>query len=300
MTEQQVVSRRSVLLGAAAGAAGVSSAGGLLTGPTAAGSVAPAAAEKKVPLWRPAYDRGILYGAATATWQIGRQALQRAVQAARRHLVHAGRLPLVRAEAHPGLASSTSPSATRSSSIAERNKQLVFGAHLVWDEGFGEGWTDKDLWDIGEKRARKLLFGTLRKTVRRYRGRVHIWSVANEVIVNGPDDSKGGLRLDVPWIHTIGPEYVATAFHQAHEADPDACLILNDFGYETVNEFGDKPSTKRAATLKVLDRLLDQERPGPWRSASRHTYSRTSSRTGSTRRRTAVSSASSPTAGCRS
>ena len=34
--------------------------------------------------------------------------------------------------------------------IAEQQGQLVFGAHLVWDEGFGEGWTDDDIWGLDE------------------------------------------------------------------------------------------------------------------------------------------------------
>jgi endo-1,4-beta-xylanase len=85
---------------------------------------------------------------------------------------------------------------------------------------------------------------------------VPIWSVVNEAVVNGTDKGAHGLRTDVPWFRTIGPEYVAHAFHVAHETDPDACLVLNDFGYETVNQYGDRPADKRRATLQVLDRLL--------------------------------------------
>lgn len=33
--------------------------------------------------------------------------------------------------------------------FARRHRMLVFGAHLVWDEGFGEGWTD----DVEDGRA---------------------------------------------------------------------------------------------------------------------------------------------------
>jgi hypothetical protein len=52
---------------------------------------------------------------------------------------------------------------------AEGNGQHVFGAHLVWDEGFGDGWTDDDLWGMTEQQARDVLFGTIQAEVARYR-----------------------------------------------------------------------------------------------------------------------------------
>jgi endo-1,4-beta-xylanase len=129
----------------------------------------------------------------------------------------------------------------------------VFGAHLVWDEGFGEGWPEDYLWDLSERDARRLLFGTERAVVRRYRGRVDAWSVANEVT---DPEGENGFRTDVPWWQTIGPSYVAESFHIAHEIDPHALLVLNEFGFETVNEFGDEPEPRRRATLQVIDALL--------------------------------------------
>jgi endo-1,4-beta-xylanase len=94
--------------------------------------------------------------------------------------------------------------------------------------------------------------------VRRYRGRVDAWIVANEV--TSPEGVRG-LRTDVPWYATIGPSYVPEAFHIAHEQDPRALLVLNEFGFETVNEFGDQPGPRRRATLQVLDRLLARDVP---------------------------------------
>jgi endo-1,4-beta-xylanase len=97
--------------------------------------------------------------------------------------------------------------------------------------------------------------------MKRYRNRIPIWSVVNEAITNGRGEGVHGLRDDVPWFNTIGPEYVAHSFHVAHEADPHAVLVMNDFGYETVNQYGDRPEDKRKATLHVLDRLLDAGAP---------------------------------------
>jgi endo-1,4-beta-xylanase len=138
-------------------------------------------------------------------------------------------------------------------SFARRQRMLVFGAHLVWDEGFGEGWTDDDLWGLSERDARTLLFGTVRRVVRHYRRRVAVWSVVNEAI--SPEGVRG-LRTDVPWYATIGPSYVAESFDIAHAADADATLVLNEFGFETINRYGDRPADKRRATLQVLERLL--------------------------------------------
>jgi endo-1,4-beta-xylanase len=137
--------------------------------------------------------------------------------------------------------------------IAERQGQLVFGAHLVWDEGFGEGWTDDDIWGLDEAAARELMLGTVEAVVGRYKGRVAGWVVVNEAIDAHEAD---GRRRDYPWYETVGPSYIEEAFRAASEADPDAVLVLNEFGHETDDEF-DAAADKRAKTLIVLDNLLD-------------------------------------------
>jgi endo-1,4-beta-xylanase len=134
--------------------------------------------------------------------------------------------------------------------FAQRHGMLVIGAHLVWDEGFGDGWTEEDLWGMDEQAARDLILGTIAAVVGRYRGRVACWIVVNEAL----DDS--GLRGDVPWYSTIGPSYVAESFRAAHEADPDALLVLNDFGYETDDAYT-QAAGKRGATLAFLSELLE-------------------------------------------
>ena len=141
--------------------------------------------------------------------------------------------------------------------FAERNQQLVLGAHLVWDEGFGEEWSEDDLWGLDEKSARRLLFDTVEQVVERYRGRVAGWIVVNEAVDAHEED---GLRRDYPWYETVGPSYIEESFHIAHDADPDATLLLNEFGFETDDEF-DSAADKRARALLVLDQLLDAGAP---------------------------------------
>jgi endo-1,4-beta-xylanase len=134
--------------------------------------------------------------------------------------------------------------------FAEQRRQLVFAAHLVWDEGFGDGWGD-ELWELSAEEARELILPIIDRVVRRYRGRVAGWIVVNEAIDAHTDD---GLRTDVPWYQTIGPTYVAEAFHAARAADPHATLVLNEFGFETDTEF-DAAADRRRNALKVIDAL---------------------------------------------
>ena len=264
MNGQNAVTRRSVLLGAAAAGlvSAASPAAGILKGsapnPNAAAYTLPETHRR--PLWHTAARRGIVYGSALATWQFDgtyeklfkREA---AIVFTQDDLLWYVLKPTPKSKLDFTLSDQII-------GFAERNGQLVYGGPgLVWDEGFGDGWTDDDLWGLKEKPARDLLFGTLEHVIKRYRGRVATWCVCNEVITNDPGQSRHGLRTDVPWIHTIGPEYVSHAFRLAHQTDPDALLVLNDFGYETVNQYGDRADFKRNATLRVLDRLLGEGVP---------------------------------------
>ena len=134
--------------------------------------------------------------------------------------------------------------------FAEANQQLVIGAHLAWDEGFGEGWTDDDLWGISRKKAQKLLYGVIRarggalqgprrRLDRRKRG----------------DRPLRGRQARVPHQRAVVParsvrSTSAESFHIAEEEDPDALRIINEFGFETVNEFGDGRSLVAAPTSR--------------------------------------------------
>jgi len=247
------MTRRRLLQQAAVGVA----AGGVLG--SAAPTLAQAAARHRFELWRLAQRRGIVYGGSISTWMYQDDAAY-----ARLFHHEVGMLwpedDFLWYHLRPSPTSGldfTYPDMIVE--FAERNGQLVIGAPgLVWDEGFGEGWTDDDLWGMSRHRASHVLFSTVRAIVRRYRGRVVAWIVCNEVT---DPEGKHGLRTDVPWYNTIGPHYVAEAFHQAHEQDPDALLLLNEFGFDTVNQYGDRPGPRQRATLQVLDHLLANNVP---------------------------------------
>jgi endo-1,4-beta-xylanase len=252
VSEERVLTRRSALLGAASATAGLMS--GALPG--VAGAAASAAHRR--PLWKTAWERGIVYGSSIATWQLDPTysrlfAREAAIMWPEDDFLWYH----VKASPRAPLDFSFAEQIVR---FAERNGQLIIGAPgLVWDDGFGDGWANVDMFSFSERYARRLLFGTVGATVKRFKGRMDAWVVCNEVI--GVDPAKDGLRTDFPWYQTIGPEYVAESFHLVHSLDPDALLVLNEFGFEAVNEFGDQPEDKQRAALHVVDKLLKHNVP---------------------------------------
>jgi endo-1,4-beta-xylanase len=133
---------------------------------------------------------------------------------------------------------------------AEANAQQVFAAHMVWDSGFGEGWTEDELWGLPTAEARSLLYGTIDAEAARYAGRAKAWVVANEVISHNRVDANGFWEF-VPWHSTIGPTYVEEAFFHARQHDPNAILVINDFGFEV----GSTATGRRTNILKAIDHL---------------------------------------------
>jgi endo-1,4-beta-xylanase len=258
MHQATPLARRSLLMGAAGTAAltagavtGASSALGAAAWP----DIPPTG---RAPLWKQAERNGIVFGSSIATWQLDER--YKALHSREAGLLFTeDDLLWYQLKPGPGDPLNFKPG-DRIVDFAERNRQLTIGAHLVWDEGFGEGWTDEDLWDIGRRRAEKLLYGVIRKEVRHYKGRMNGWIVANEV-TDPEERDKHGFRKNVPWYQTIGPEYIGECFHIAKQVDPGALRILNEFGFETTNEYGDRPEPRRRAFLAALDRLLDRNVP---------------------------------------
>jgi endo-1,4-beta-xylanase len=133
--------------------------------------------------------------------------------------------------------------------LAQQSNATVVGHTLVWHSQtprwFFEG---KD----GQPITRELALARMRQHIKtvvgRYKGRVKQWDVVNEAINDGP-----GVLRPSPWLRAIGDDYIAEAFRAAHEADPDAILIYNDYNIEL--------AYKRPKALELLKKLLEQKVP---------------------------------------
>jgi len=62
------------------------------------------------------------------------------------------------------------------------------------------------------------------KVVGHYKGKIYAWDVVNEAI---EDDEKGWRKSQ--WFEILGPEFMEFAFRTAHDADPKAHLLYNDY-----------------------------------------------------------------------
>ncbi|KAH0534182.1 hypothetical protein FGG08_007229 [Glutinoglossum americanum] len=133
--------------------------------------------------------------------------------------------------------------------IAEKCGATPIGHTLVWHQQtpkwFFEGEGGKPL-------TREVALARMRKhiatVVGHYKGRVKQWDVVNEAINDGP-----GVLRDTPWRKAIGDDYIAEAFKAAHEADPDAILIYNDYNIEM--------GYKRPKAIELLKSLIAQKVP---------------------------------------
>ena len=145
--------------------------------------------------------------------------------------------------------------------IAQKSGAQVVGHTLVWHsqtpKWFFEG-------EGGNPPSREVALARMRKhiatVVGRYKGRIAQWDVVNEALSDAPDEY---LR-PTPWLKAIGPDYIEQAFRAAHEADPKAILIYNDYNIER--------NYKRPKAIRLIKELLAKKVPvhavgiqGHWR-----------------------------------
>ncbi len=137
---------------------------------------------------------------------------------------------------------------------AEKNGLVVRGHCLVWHQQQAPWMFTRD----GQPVSREVLVERMRTyihdVVGHYRGRIWAWDVVQEAFAVGEPnvDTENGWRRS-EWYRIIGPENVELAFRFAHEADPGALLVYND--YETQNP------TKRALILALVKSLREKGLP---------------------------------------
>lgn len=111
--------------------------------------------------------------------------------------------------------------ADRIVAFAEAHGQQVRGHNLAWHQQ-NPAWLTTLTPTRDEAIA--LLHDHIATVVGHYRGRIAEWDVVNEAL----PDSGTGLRPTI-WQRWIGDDYLDLAFRFAHEADPDARLVYNDY-----------------------------------------------------------------------
>lgn len=83
--------------------------------------------------------------------------------------------------------------------------------------------------------------------VGRYKGKLAAWDVVNEAV--GDDNQMRKSH----YYNILGEEFIDKAFHLAHEVDPKAHLMYNDYNIEK--------DGKREATIEMLKRLIKRGVP---------------------------------------
>lgn len=105
------------------------------------------------------------------------------------------------------------------------HKMTVVGHTLVWHSQT-PSWlfVDEQKTPVTKAKLLQRIETRIRTLVGRYKGRIHVWDVVNEAI---DEDEKGWRRS--PFFTIAGPEYAELAFRVAHEVDPRAALLYNDY-----------------------------------------------------------------------
>lgn len=128
--------------------------------------------------------------------------------------------------------------------FAEENDMVIHGHTLIWHSCSPE-WVESATFSREE--AIEVLREHITTVVTRYKGRIKYWDVVNEAF-------DGAQLRDTAWLRMIGEDYIELAFQFAHEADPDALLLYNDYGIEGIN-------SKSDATYKMAQDFLERGIP---------------------------------------
>jgi len=108
--------------------------------------------------------------------------------------------------------------------FAETNGYYTVGHCLIWHSQAPRWFfRDEEGNDVSKEVMIERMKTHITTVVNRYKGKVDCWDVVNEAF---EDD---GSWRENKFYQIVGEEYVELAFRFAHEADPDAEMIYNDY-----------------------------------------------------------------------
>lgn len=129
-----------------------------------------------------------------------------------------------------------------------QNNMYTVGHTLVWHSQIPQSeFFDEENNPLGRGALLAKMHEHISTLVGRYRGRINAWDVVNEAI----DDGRG-FRLS-NWHDIIGDDFMEHAFHYAHQADPEATLLYNDFNMHN--------PAKRDFLVELFTKFLDKGVP---------------------------------------
>ncbi|KQT61786.1 hypothetical protein ASG54_23205 [Aureimonas sp. Leaf460] len=136
--------------------------------------------------------------------------------------------------------------------FSKMNGMTMRGHTAVWHQN-PPVWAEALLTGPG---GAKLMLDHVRTVVGHFKGRILEWDVVNEAIE--PTDDRDDLLRAWPLYEKGGYDFIADCFHAAHEADPNARLVYNDYDLE----YDTRPQAlRRKGTLRLLGELKRRNAP---------------------------------------
>ena len=123
--------------------------------------------------------------------------------------------------------------------FATRHEMKIRGHTLVWHQQ-NPKWLTEGKYTSGE--LAQILEKHIKTVVGHYRGKIFAWDVVNEAFDElQPGKLRSTIWRDQPGIGLAGngSAYIERCFRWAHEADPQALLLYNEAGAETMNPKSD-------------------------------------------------------------
>jgi len=130
-------------------------------------------------------------------------------------------------EVHPGLNDWNFTLVDDIANFAINHQMKLRGHSLIW--GYGSAIPLYLTPTISNDEFRQIVENHIKTLVGHYKGKIRAWDVVNEAL-----DESGELSKTL-FLEKMGKNYIADVFHMAHEADPSAILLYQEYGAEGLN-----------------------------------------------------------------